>query len=51
MREKCGKIWSTLTDDVRIGLLQTFRERLKKCFKTKGDIIKFNKVSSDKERK
>jgi hypothetical protein len=40
---KCGEIWLKLTDDVRVGLLNTFRERLRKYLKAKGDIIKFNK--------
>jgi hypothetical protein len=43
MRDKCSEIWLALTDDARVGLLNTFRERLRKCLKAKGDIIKFNK--------
>ena len=30
MRDACADIWLTLTDDVPISFLQTFRERLKK---------------------
>jgi hypothetical protein len=38
MRDRCGEIWLTPTDDVGVGLLQPFRERLRKCLKAKGDM-------------
>jgi transposase len=43
MREACRTIWLTLTDEIRVGLLQTFRGRLEKCLRANGDIIDFNK--------
>ena len=44
MRDKCSEIWLTLTDDVRVGLLNTVRERLRKCLKAKGILIKIEGV-------
>ena len=40
MRNAMLKIWSELDDDLRVDLFQTFRSRLEKCLKAKGDLIK-----------
>jgi len=40
MRNAMLKIWSELDDQLRLGLMQTFRSRLNKCVHAKGDLIK-----------
>lgn len=41
MRDAMLQIWSELSDELRKDLLDTFRGRLEKCLKAKGDLIKF----------
>ena len=40
MRDTMLDIWEELTDELRVGLLAGFRERLVKCLATNGDIVK-----------
>jgi len=41
MRDAMHKILGELTDDIREHLVSTFKDRLRKCLKAKGDLIKF----------
>jgi hypothetical protein len=41
MRDAMLKIWGELTDDIREHLVFTFKDRLRKCLKAKGDLIQF----------
>ena len=41
MRDAMLKIWGELTDDILEHLVSTFKDRLRKCLKAKGDLIKF----------
>jgi hypothetical protein len=41
MRDAILEIWLNLEDRIRVGLIDTFRGRLRKCVAAKGDIIKF----------
>ena len=41
MRDGCLKIWQELDDDLRIGYMESFRERCRLCLASNGDIVKF----------
>ena len=41
LRRYLHRFGLTLTDDIRQHLMNTFKDRLQKCLKAKGDLIKF----------
>lgn len=41
MRDACLQIWIELEDSLRVRLIESFRERCRKCIEANGDTIKF----------